>query len=337
MAFSSGWAPRSFSHFLSDEGGSLEETNTSVGKDAKGKLLRKIDESVIGELHPIPSAFGSQRQLVYADYVASGRYLSFIEDFISSKVLPMYANTHSTASATGMQMTLLRHEARTAIKKSVNGNHRHAVLFQGNGATAAMSKLVSILRSNLIKGEWVRMPEQQRPIVFVGPFEHHSNLLCWRESGADVVVVAEDEVGAIDILDLKKKLSQNRNRRYKIGSFSAASNVTGITTNVDYISSILHKEGAIAIFDYACAGPYAKIDVSATSYTLPTTGEIIHDNGCYKDAVVISPHKFVGGPSSPGILIVSKKLFDIDEESVAPPAPSVVGGGTVFFVTDSMF
>lgn len=282
-------------------------------------LIKKIRESVIGDKQGIETCFG-RKPLVYADYTASGRALTFIENFISTKVLPFYANTHTETSFSGAQTTKFREEARNSIRRAVNANSDDQVIFTGSGATAAINKLIDILNLRLPADLCARhkllehLPHESRPVVFIGPYEHHSNEIPWRESIADVVVIPLCENGQLDIAILEKKLAQYAERELKIGSFSAASNVTGIKTDVDRVSAVLHRHDAVSFWDYAAAAPYVAIDMN------PANSE------CVKDAVFISPHKFVGGPGTPGILVVKKQLL-------TNSVPAMPGGGTVVYVT----
>ncbi|HEY8568851.1 aminotransferase class V-fold PLP-dependent enzyme [Microbulbifer sp.] len=292
--------------------GSLEIDNKTES------LLQRIRDNVIGERMPMQTPFG-QRPLIYADYTASGRALTFIEDAIRNRVLPWYANTHTETSATGRQTTAFREQARAAIRKSVNASDDHAIIFCGAGATAAVNRLVDSLglRADCYSrfgGSAGLIPEDKRPVVFIGPYEHHSNDLPWRESIADVVTIPLDAAGGVDLEALQNALDQYADRPLKIGSFSAASNVTGIRTDVDAVTRLLHKNGALSFWDYAAAAPYVGIDVR---------GE---DELSSKDALFISPHKFVGGPGTPGLLIVRRSLLPQNQ-------PSVTGGGTVSWVS----
>lgn len=265
----------------------------------------------------IETPFG-RRLICYADLTATGRHLPAVEDWVD-RARPFYANTHTEVSTTGRIMTDLRESARRVIRRAVHAEGGDEVLFCGSGATAAVNKLVGLLGLRVPEplereyGLSRAIPAERRPVVFLGPYEHHSNELPWVESIAEVVEIGLDDGGNIDLADLTRRLAQYRERPLKIGSFSAASNVTGLLSDVPAIARTLHRGGALAFFDYAAAGPYVPIDMHPRS-----ADERI-------DALFLSPHKFIGGPEASGVLIADRELF----RSRTPERP---GGGTVDYV-----
>ncbi len=299
-------------------------------------LIETIRRSVIGDDEAVAGPFGVRR-VTYADYTASGRSLSFVEDYLRDAVLPLYANTHTELSGTGLQTTRFRAEARRIVRDAVGAGDEHVVIFVGSGSTAAIDRLVHVLGLRLpaelaerydLAG---RIPAADRPVVFIGPYEHHSNELPWRESIADVVTIPEDGDGRIDLARLNAELMRYADRPLKIGSFSAASNVTGILSDTRAISVLLHRHGALSFWDFAAAAPYVEIEMSPRRPAPdgPATGaagagpdDAVLDT---KDAIFISPHKLIGGPGTPGILVARRDLF-------RNRVPTVPGGGTVAYV-----
>lgn len=265
----------------------------------------------------IETPFGS-RLACYADLTATGRHLPAVERWVR-RARRFYANTHTEISTTGRIMSELREDARRAVRVAVHAGDEDEVLFCGSGATAAVNKLVGLLGLSIpeplerVYGLSRMIPANERPLVFVGPYEHHSNELPWIESTAEVVEIALGKDGAIDVADLAARLEACRGRTLTIGSFSAASNVTGVLSDVRALARTLHRAGALAFFDYAAAAPYVPIDMHP-----PDPDERL-------DAIFVSPHKFIGGPESSGVLVASRSLF----RTRIPERP---GGGTVDYV-----
>jgi selenocysteine lyase/cysteine desulfurase len=293
-------------------------------------LVELIRSSVIGDDEAVAGPFGVRR-VTYADYTASGRSLAFIEDYIREQVMPLYANTHTESSGTGRQTTRFREDARDIIRAAVGATPGdHEVIFCGSGSTAAVDKLIGILNlripADLERRYDLRshIPAAERPVVFIGPYEHHSNELPWRESIADVITIRENANGHIDLAHLDDELTRHADRDLKIGSFSAASNVTGIHSGTRSISTLLHRHGALTFWDYGAAAPY--VGLRMDPHRPAPSGDDSEAALDYKDAVFISPHKFIGGPGTPGLLVVRRALL-------TNTVPTVPGGGTVAYVT----
>jgi selenocysteine lyase/cysteine desulfurase len=263
----------------------------------------------------IATPFGDRR-VTYADYIASGRSLRWIEERIASHVLPLYANTHTEDSATGAHSTRLTHWASQYIKAQL-GAPDFSIIFCGTGCTAAIKRMQEILGmavpSTLRARVLATFAADERPVVFVGPYEHHSNEVSWRESLAEVIEVPLAACGGIDLVALEAGLSDPTYAgRPMFGSFSAASNVTGVISNTRAVATLLHAYGALAFFDFAASAPYVDIDMKP--------GE---PNGY--DAIFISAHKLLGGPGTPGILVFDPALYH-------QTSPTTAGGGTVSYV-----
>ncbi|MGM0617621.1 MAG: aminotransferase class V-fold PLP-dependent enzyme [Actinomycetota bacterium] len=300
----------------------------ALSQDDREALVAHVRRSVIGEAEAVETPFGPRR-VVYADYTASGRALSFVEDHLREVVLPLYANTHTQTSGTGRQTTRFREDARRIVGQAFGAGEEHVVLFTGTGSTGAIDQLIRALGIRVPAeldaryGLSARIPAAQRPVVFIGPYEHHSNELPWRETIAEVIRIPEDADGHVDLTALEEALVAYADRPLKIGSFSAASNVTGILTDTRAVSVLLHRHGALALWDCAAAAPY--IEVAMAPHRPGPDGATDEAHLDHKDAVFVSPHKLVGGPGTPGLLIARRALFD-------NRVPTVPGGGTVAYV-----
>lgn len=259
----------------------------------------------IGEGVAIDGPYGP-RPLVYADHVASGRALRQVERFIAEEVLPYYANSHTQASFCGGYMTRLREAGRAEIARLLRAGPDCSVIFAGSGATAGLNRVVNLLNIPAI------LAAGQRVVVLVGPYEHHSNLLPWRESGAEVTEIPEGAQGGPDRDALEQALTAAQGAALVVGAFSAASNVTGILTDTDGVTRLLKRRGALAVWDYAGGGPYLPMDMG--------------EGTAAKDAIVFSAHKFPGGPAASGVLAIRDTV-------VRRATPTVPGGGTVSFVS----
>ena len=298
--------------------------------------FESLRNELIGKNFKFQTPYG-ERLLIYADFTASARSLNFIEKYLY-EIQKSYANTHTEDDMTGEVMTKILHKSETIIKNQLNAGDNCFVIPAGTGATGAIECLAKILgiyippaskrtidnivmehfKSDKSIDEIINESDDNLkyvPLVFIGPYEHHSNILMWEEGIAEVVEIGLKLDGTIDLDELKCKVSDNKYKdRIKLGSFSAASNVTGIITPVYEIAEILHKNNALACFDFAACAPYIKINMNKNDVE-------------YFDAIYLAPHKFVGGPGSSGILVINEKIYD----NSLPP--TVSGGGTVSYVS----
>ncbi|KAA3627177.1 MAG: aminotransferase class V-fold PLP-dependent enzyme, partial [Proteobacteria bacterium] len=294
-----------------------------------------LRSQIIGGDAEYETPFGPRRML-YADYTASGRALRFVEEHVG-RLLAAYANTHTEDDFTGRTMTQLLHDAESRIKRHVNAGENGRVIATGTGATGAIQKMQQIIGVSLPPAtrcvvealadryfgpqtarSFRDFCRSRQPVVFVGPYEHHSNEVSWRESFATVIEVRLDSGGGVDLDHLEELLQAPEHRgRLRIGSFSAASNVTGLISPVRDIAALLHRYEALAFFDYAASAPYVQIDMNPPA-----------DDGADSsiDAVFISPHKFLGGPGASGVLVFNERCY---RENLPP---TLAGGGTVDFV-----
>jgi selenocysteine lyase/cysteine desulfurase len=291
--------------------------------------LETIRKQIIGNDLIFDTPFG-ERHLLYADYTASGRGLKMIEEKIQN-ILSSYANTHTEDDYSGKYLTTLLHQAEARIKEIVNAGKHGKIIMVDSGATGALKRLQEILgvyipsvtkerfynsirKSDSSGNQILKKIDKDQPVVFIGPYEHHTNELMWREALTEVVIINFDKHGMIDLDALQNKLSDPvyKNRK-KLASFSAGSNVTGIRTKVYDIARVCHRNDTFVFFDFAAVAPYVKIDMN-------------HDEECYFDAIFFSPHKFLGGPGTTGVLVFNEKIYRKDLP------PTTAGGGTVVYV-----
>jgi selenocysteine lyase/cysteine desulfurase len=257
------------------------------------------------------SPYGMQR-LVYADWIASGRLYRPIEDRVANVFGPFIGNTHSESSITGRSMTRAYHEARRFIKQHVNASPDDVIVTAGSGMTRVVNKLQRILGLRVperLKGS-LTLSDEQRPVVFVTHMEHHSNHTSWLETIADVEVIPPGLEGLVNPEHLVERLKKYADRPLKLGAFTACSNVTGIGTPYHELAAIMHRHGGICFVDFAASAPYASIDMHPA------------DPEQKLDAVFFSPHKFLGGPGSAGVLVFDGRLYH-------NAVPDIAGGGTV--------
>ncbi len=276
----------------------LTEFRKSLLSDNPTETIRN---GLIGEGLSYPGRNGDV-PMIYADYVASGRALKQVEDFMLARVLPFYANPHTEDSYCGAYVNKLRAQSRAEIARLTKAEGC-AVVFTGSGASAGLGRLPALLG----------VEEAENPVVLLGPYEHHSNLLPWRESKALVIEIPEGPDGGPDLALLEETLQRHKGADLLIGSFSAASNVTGILTDVGPVTRLIKAHGGVSVWDYAGGAPYLSIDMA--------TG-----TDAEKDVVVASAHKFAGGPGGSGVMILRPSV-------VRRQTPTQPGGGTVRFVS----
>jgi selenocysteine lyase/cysteine desulfurase len=275
------------------------------------QYFERFRANTVGHDQTFRGPYG-ERRIVYADWTASGRLYRPIEARLVEDVGPFVGNTHSESSATGTAMTLAYQEARRILKAHVGGGPDDLVLTCGAGMTAAVNKFQRILGLKAPEGlrRYVTLQESERPVVFVTHLEHHSNHTSWYETIADVVVVPPDAAGVVDLAALEALLHRYRDRPLRIGAFSACSNVTGVFTPYHAMAKLVHRAGGVAFIDCAACAPYVAMDMHPA------------DPEERLDAALFSPHKFLGGPGSAGVLVMGRALY-------RNTVPDDAGGGTV--------
>lgn len=286
------------------------------------KYFDHYRKNIIGLDTYIKTPYGTKK-LIYADWIASGRLYSPIEKRISDDIGPLVGNTHSESTSTGKAMTDAYHLAQKIVKHHVNANENDILIFTGTGMTSAISKLQRLLGLKVpeqaikfctySKGDYGNckdIPNEKRPVVFLTHTEHHSNHTSWFETLADVVVLEPSADLTVNPDTLRKEIIKYKDRPLLIGSFSSCSNVTGYFPPYYELAKIMHENNGYCFVDFAASAPYVDIDMHPA------------DKECQLDAIFFSPHKFLGGPGSAGVLIFSKELYKND-------IPDNPGGGTV--------
>lgn len=289
----------------------LHKSPNLISMSNQEKYFNKFRKNTIGYDACFYSPFGKQK-IIYADWVASGRLYAPIEKKMVKDFGPFVANTHTETNETGTLMTRSYHRAQEMIKKHVNASPDDVIIFAGFGMTSAVNKLQRILglKGCGMIGKHVCQKEREKPVVFLTHMEHHSNQTSWYETNVDVVVIPPGKDLTIDLNELRNQLEKYKDRIMKIGSFTACSNVTGIVTPYHQMAKIMHEYGGICLIDFAASAPYVDIDMHPK------------DEMEKLDGIFFSPHKFLGGPGSSGVMIFDSKLY----KSEVPDNP---GGGTV--------
>lgn len=258
-----------------------------------------------------PSPYGAKK-IIYADWIASGRLYRPIEQKITEMYGPYVANTHTETSLTGTIMTKAYHKAQSIIKAHVNAGPEDVIITAGFGMTAVINKFQRILGLSIPEQlkRYTSVPAEEKPVVFITHLEHHSNHTSWLETICKVIVIEPDETGRVDLDNLKTKLEENKNRKFKIGAFSACSNVSGVFTPYYKMAKLIHQYGGVCFIDFAASAPYVEINMHP------------EDPEEKLDAIFFSPHKFLGGPGTSGVLVFDSKLYNRQ-------VPDQPGGGTV--------
>jgi len=282
-------------------------------KQSLATYFKPFRDNIIGIDEVIDTPYGTM-PLVYTDWTASGRLYVSIEDKIAKDFGPFVANTHTKTSTCGNVMTTAYEEAREIIKKHVNANEDDILIMAGHGMTGVVNKLQRILGLKLHENftDKIQIPENERPVVFISHMEHHSNQTSWLETLADVEIIPCIDAKHIDIEAFKELLEQYKDRPLKIASVTACSNVTGLQPDYYQIAELIHQYNGYCFVDFACSAPYVSIDMHPT------------DKRQQLDAIFLSPHKFLGGPGTSGVLIFNKELY----KNKIPDHP---GGGTVLW------
>ncbi|NRT12130.1 aminotransferase class V-fold PLP-dependent enzyme [Flavobacterium sp. 14A] len=276
------------------------------------RYFQQYRENIIGIDQEFVSPYGTKK-IIYTDWTASGRLYRPIEEKLMNEFGPFVANTHTETTISGTAMTKAYHKARHIIKHHVNASEDDILITDGTGMTGVVNKFQRILGLRVPENlkDFITIPAEKKPVVFISHMEHHSNQTTWLETIADVVVIPSNEEGLFCMENFKTILEQYKDRTFKIATLTAGSNVTGIRTPYHEVAKVMHANNGLCFVDFACSGPYVTIDMHPTA-----------DPEAYLDAIFFSPHKFLGGPGTPGVLVFNKKLY----QNLVPDNP---GGGTV--------
>ncbi|WP_179346578.1 aminotransferase class V-fold PLP-dependent enzyme [Winogradskyella ursingii] len=288
----------------------ISETNT-IEKTELETYFEQFRKHIIGQDQTFVSPYGEQR-IIYTDWTASGRLYRPIEEKLCNEFGPFVANTHTETTVSGTAMTKAYHKAKQIIKDHVNCNEHDVLIVSGNGMTGVVNKFQRILGLKIPENlkNYTKVPDEMRPVVFVTHMEHHSNQTSWLETMAKVEVIPPDENGLFSLDNLEKLLLKYKDCTIKIASIIGGSNVTGIQNPHHEVAKLMHKHGGVCFVDFACSAPYVEIDMHP------------EDEDAQLDAIFFSPHKFLGGPGTSGVLVFNKKLY----KNMIPDCP---GGGTV--------
>ncbi len=279
-------------------------------------LLQEVRKGISGIDATITTPYHTSIPVVYADWTASGRMFVPIEERMNREIYPFVANTHTETNSTGRFMTQAYHEALSRIKQHVNAGENDSIICEGSGMTGVVNKFQRILGIKVHEAfkDQLIIDEVDQPVVFVTHMEHHSNHISWSETIAKVCIIPADEKGLPDLVALELLLQQHAHRKHKFASVTAASNVTGMFTPYHAIARLMHQNNGLCFVDFACAAPYITMNMH------PENPEE------RLDAIFFSPHKFLGGPGSSGVLIFSNELY----HNTIPDHP---GGGTVVWTS----
>lgn len=289
----------------------LDSMNNAALPTDLEHYFQQFRENIIGIDQEFVSPLGTKK-IIYTDWTASGRLYRPIEEKMMNEFGPFVANTHTETTISGTAMTMAYRKSRNIIKQHVNANEDDVLITDGTGMTGVVNKFQRILGLKIPENlkDCITIPIEKKPVVFISHMEHHSNQTSWLETIADVEVIPCCKQGLFSLENLGKLLDKYKDRKFKFASITSCSNVTGIKTPYHAAAKLMHQHHGLCFVDFACSGPYVAIDMHP------------EDPESYLDAIFFSPHKFLGGPGTSGVLVFNKKLY----QNLIPDNP---GGGTV--------